>query len=825
MNNSFIQCKKSNEEYTENLEWRKNLILVFEKLGEKEQSSQSLQYLINQLQQMNTSQIPFYMDCILENSENFNNLGKKEVIKLLGITISMYKNKVSGFLTKIISFLVKRLNELQSCGLLEITLETLGITCGNTIIEQKHLQKIGLNLSTIGGNASSGINPNSLIDIYLNPIFALFNQPSRHIQIAGILACQKVIENVYDVNNLLRPQVNKILGQLLKKLTISVVPIQSSSSMSSFPAQYCIPHTLSTISSLFRVLGQNYFLYHCILPTSTVDQIQNNVISNCLRTLFSNDWTARFSACSLLLTIIEILPQYFFQNRLNEILKSLNDCKYDKIKSIRDSVNKSIRLYNQINLNLDDQVIPTTPSHIEAKFKLQEQQNHFQNNSVYSSPNKIPQTPPFYSSSQYKKTIGSSSASSSTISSPSTQSPSLLSSNTRKHQLNTTTTTTTSTSLSHPSSPTFKPISSYSAFSSPNLKSKNHISSLTSTSSSTLQSSVSPKTTQHPSSPGFKSLPVGSYASPPSSPSFNINSTSSSLSTSPLIYSSTNGDRKETKTNTNLFRDIFNQHQQQQIQQQQQQIQQKQQQLEYQQKQRHLQQQQKTHLQQKQHYNSIFNDNFSIVNNIDDKEHHEEDGDNNTNGDDEDEYNIHIKNHKHHLSSTHKILDENDHSLFDHDFNNLSIDNINSDTNVLTLSSLKPNPTSPLPTPIKTGTPPLKPSNDTTSTSKVYNDNNSSNMNNVNNINNSNNNTNNINNSNININSLSPKLNIKSKETLNTTTTNTTEEKETVKILNEMMQTMNDFMIETRESIGQIKNRLTVVESSVLTLQKYYLSK
>lgn len=351
MSNSFLHCKKSNDEFAENLIWRRNLLTVFEKLGEKDQIAHAMQYLISQVHGLlNLNQLQFFMDCIVESSEDFNNIGKREVIKLLGTMVSIFRNRLSSYLNKIISFIIRRLSEPTSSGLLEITLETLGITCNNIIIEQKHLFKtnggIGsCNVNINGSNLSNSLSSNptqqqqqqqlsistSLIDVYLNPILMIINLPSRHIQCASILAIQKVIENIYDINNLLCPQLPKILNQLLKKLINVQLPSSSSASMSSFSTQYCVPHILSTISSLFKMVGSNYFIYHNSLSHSLIDQINGTLISNSIRTLTSNDWTARNSSATLLQTIVDILPKSFYFNRINDILKSLNDCKYDKV--------------------------------------------------------------------------------------------------------------------------------------------------------------------------------------------------------------------------------------------------------------------------------------------------------------------------------------------------------------------------------------------------------------------------------------------------------------------------------------------------------------
>eukprot|EP01132_Coremiostelium_polycephalum_P005841 gene5841-7270_t len=300
-------------------EWRGKLANAFDRLGDKDSVKSAMEYIITVVQSLDSQKLPFLMSFLLDNIEGMNSLARKESLRLIGITVSMQKQKLYGYLTKIITTIMKRVKDTYS-GTLDICIDTLGIVVRNFTVyiiqQQQQLQQ--QQSPRFNGNISitspSTNRVNLILEIYFNPCFEILKDTQKQHQISGVLCITKIIDNIGSYLYL-KPLTNIILLKLIKKLN----------------------HQSSGKSDI--------------------------LITNAINFLGSKDWTTRQASADLLGSIATIMSPDTYPSYRTEAINTLEQYRNDKIKSVRDSISRAINAFTPNQENL----IPTTPASLELK--------------------------------------------------------------------------------------------------------------------------------------------------------------------------------------------------------------------------------------------------------------------------------------------------------------------------------------------------------------------------------------------------------------------------------------------------------------------------
>lgn len=168
--------------------------------------------------------------------------------------------------------------------------------------------------------------PTSVVGLFVKPLLDVMGEQNKTVQIGAAMCLAKVVECGGGDRGVGAVAFQKLCPRICKLL-----------GGQSFVAKGAL---LSIISSLAQI---GAISPHC-MPTA----LQN--IRECLE---NSDWAARKSAADALI-VMASHSGHLIADGTSQIITSLEACRFDKVKPVRDSIMEALQLWKKVSGNDDD---------------------------------------------------------------------------------------------------------------------------------------------------------------------------------------------------------------------------------------------------------------------------------------------------------------------------------------------------------------------------------------------------------------------------------------------------------------------------------------
>ncbi|EFA86492.1 hypothetical protein PPL_00286 [Heterostelium album PN500] len=295
-NNSNSNNNNHNSSKRNDIDWD-DLIEHFDVLGDDQHCHQACQSILNVIQILDSETIPNFMKYFLDNIriDSLNLLARKEVVRLIGFLVSLHKLNVIDYQRDMVTVIFKVVFD-NLAGTSDVSYESIGIMV-------KYL------ITSSSSSSSSS-----------------YSSPTLN-SIANIIVA--IIENVN--GSVFRAHSFTVTGHLMRFLE----------------CQRCQCHA-QVVQALAAMIVYHNTGGAAAASSSSFDDVLSSLADIGCRYLASPDWLLRKASCELLSALATRISKEKVIAYQQQCLNALEQCKYDKIKSVRDLAITNISLYKSI---------------------------------------------------------------------------------------------------------------------------------------------------------------------------------------------------------------------------------------------------------------------------------------------------------------------------------------------------------------------------------------------------------------------------------------------------------------------------------------------
>ncbi|KAL5206220.1 hypothetical protein ABZP36_034429 [Zizania latifolia] len=265
-------------------ELKHRLVQAINKIADRDTYQIGLDELENAADTLGPDMVGPFLSCVVDTDAEQKSAVRKECIKVIGTLARWWLA------------LVKRLKDADS-----VVRDACVETCGTLAVCARDYGDGGAALVAL-----------------VRPLFESLGEQNRYVQ-AGAASClAKVID-----------ESNYFPGHVLPQMLIRVVKLLKN------PHFMAKPAAIESIRSIVQAEGASTVQYLASALTSIMDVLK------------SSDWTTR-KAASLALSSIAVSSGYLVASFRTSCLRSLERCKLDKVKPVRDAITQAIQLWKAI---------------------------------------------------------------------------------------------------------------------------------------------------------------------------------------------------------------------------------------------------------------------------------------------------------------------------------------------------------------------------------------------------------------------------------------------------------------------------------------------
>ncbi|KAG4402939.1 hypothetical protein GLYMA_01G001200v4 [Glycine max] len=295
------------------LEMKQRIVGALNKVGDRDTQQIGMEELDRMAQGLRAEGIWSFLSCILDSDWEQKASIRKECVRLMGTLATYYDGLVLPHLPKMVASIVKRLRDPDS---------VVRDVCVNTV---------ALLASKLGRDGEDKV-----FVVLVRPIFEALGEQNKHVQSSSALCLARIIDNTpHPPLSLL----HKMLSRTLKLLKN--------------PHFIAKPALLDFTRSIILAGGA---------PTHN---ILSAAISSIQDSLKHSDWSTR-KAASLALADIALSAASFLGFFRASCLQSLESCRFDKVKPVRDAVMQALKYWTILPAP------PDTPDPSETGSSLKE---------------------------------------------------------------------------------------------------------------------------------------------------------------------------------------------------------------------------------------------------------------------------------------------------------------------------------------------------------------------------------------------------------------------------------------------------------------------
>ncbi|XP_010245732.1 PREDICTED: microtubule-associated protein TORTIFOLIA1 [Nelumbo nucifera] len=278
-------------------ELKHRVVLALNKLADRDTYQIGVEELEKIAEGLTPEGIAPFLSCIIDTDSEQKSTVRKECIRILGTLVRFHEGLLAPHLGKMVTSIVKRLKDPDSV-VRDACVETMSVLASK--------------VSSCGGESDG------FFVVLVKPLFEALGEQNRQVQFGSALCLARVIDNSND------PPVSILLRMLPRVIKLLKNP--------HFMAK---PAVIELIRSILQAGGaptQNSF-------SSALTSIQE--------ALKNSDWTTR-KAASVALGGIAVNGGSFLGSFKSSCIRSLESCRFDKVKPVRDSVLQAIQYWKSI---------------------------------------------------------------------------------------------------------------------------------------------------------------------------------------------------------------------------------------------------------------------------------------------------------------------------------------------------------------------------------------------------------------------------------------------------------------------------------------------
>ncbi|XP_026392560.1 microtubule-associated protein TORTIFOLIA1-like isoform X2 [Papaver somniferum] len=279
---------------------KQKILTSISKLSDRDTHQIAIEDLEKIIQTLTSDGVSVFLNCLYDSTNDPKPTVKKESLRLLGSLCTSHTDFTSTHLTKIISFIVKRLKDSDS---------SVRDSCRDTI---GTLSCLYLN----GDNANVG----SVLSLFVKPLFEAMGEQNKVVQAASALAMARMVESSVDmpvtVLQKLCPRISKFLNN------------------QNFLAKAALFSVVSSLSQVKAIAPQNF----------------SSLLQSMHDCLESSEWSTRKAAADTLISLASHSSHLIKDGDGTAlIINKLEACRFDKVKPVRDSMTETLHLLKKIS--------------------------------------------------------------------------------------------------------------------------------------------------------------------------------------------------------------------------------------------------------------------------------------------------------------------------------------------------------------------------------------------------------------------------------------------------------------------------------------------
>ncbi|XP_023634126.1 TORTIFOLIA1-like protein 2 [Capsella rubella] len=268
-------------------ELKKKVITALNKLADRDTYQRGVDELEKTVEHLAPDKISCFLSCILDTDSEQKTAVRKECIRLMATLAKFHEGLVGPYLGKMVSSIVKRLKDPDSV-VRDVCIETMGVLASKMSCYED--EKYGVFVSLV------------------KPFFEAIGDQNKYVQSGAALCLARVIDS--------SPEAPVAIIQRMLTRTVKLL------NNSHFIAK---PAVIELNRSIILAGG------------ATAKSVMSSAMTSFQDALKNKDWTTR-KAASVALMEIAATGEKFLGPLKASCICSLESCRFDKVKPVRDSV-------------------------------------------------------------------------------------------------------------------------------------------------------------------------------------------------------------------------------------------------------------------------------------------------------------------------------------------------------------------------------------------------------------------------------------------------------------------------------------------------------
>lgn len=277
-------------------ELKHRLVQALNKIADRDTYQIGLSELEKAVDTLSPDTVGPFLSCVIDTDADQKSAVRRECVRVIGALARSQGGLLAPHMTKVVTSVVRRLKDADSA-----VRDACVDTCGT--------------LSVCARNYGDG---GAALVALVRPLFESLGEQNRYVQAGAALCLAKVIDESSYFPGPVLPQ---MLGRVVKILKN--------------PHFMAKPAVIELIRSIVQAEG------------ASTDQALSSALTSIMDSLKSNDWTTR-KAASVALSSIAVSSGYLVASFRTSCLRSLERCKFDKVKPVRDAITHAIQMWKAI---------------------------------------------------------------------------------------------------------------------------------------------------------------------------------------------------------------------------------------------------------------------------------------------------------------------------------------------------------------------------------------------------------------------------------------------------------------------------------------------
>ncbi|KAG4213777.1 hypothetical protein ERO13_A01G078000v2 [Gossypium hirsutum] len=277
------------------MEQKQRILTSLSKLSDRDTYQIAVEDLETIIQSISHESLPMLLNCLFDSSNDPKPAVKKESLRLLSVLCNCHGELAASHLAKIVAHIVKRLKDADS-GVKDACRDSIG---------------------ALSGQYLKGENGGTVVGLFVKPLFEAMGEQDKGVQSGAATCMAKMVECASDpplaAFHKLCPRICKLLNNQNFLAKASLLPVVASlSQVGAIALQSLEP----LLQSIHECLG-------------------------------STDWVTR-KAASDALSALALHSSNLIADRASSTITLLEDCRFDRIKPVRDAMTEALQLWKKI---------------------------------------------------------------------------------------------------------------------------------------------------------------------------------------------------------------------------------------------------------------------------------------------------------------------------------------------------------------------------------------------------------------------------------------------------------------------------------------------